>query len=335
MNTFTVVERPAEVSRILNLVVKQIRFEAVGINSYELVDPEGGDLPEVTAGAHIDVHLKNGMTRQYSLSNDPRERHRYVFAVLKDEGGRGGSKTLHQTLHVQDIVKIGYPRNNFLLDESAKRYILLAGGIGITPLKAMCHRLERIGAPYTLYYCSKAPENTVFREELTALGPHGEVVFHHDRGDFSRSLDISALLAEPEEGTQVYYCGPTGFMKACAAATAHWPEGSVHYEHFNAPAPKARADSESGAALSVFEIEIASTGQIVMVSAGQTIVEALADAGMKVETSCSAGLCGACKIRYLAGEPDHQDFILSAEDKEKYLTACVSRSRTKTLLLDL
>jgi vanillate O-demethylase ferredoxin subunit len=316
--------------------VRQIRFEALGINSYELVDPEGRPLPEVTAGTHIDVHLSDHRVRQYSLSNDPAERHHYVFAVLRDENGRGGSKALHETVHVPDGIRIGLPRNNFHLDETASEYILLAGGIGITPLKAMCHRLAAIGANFVLHYCTKSAECTAFKDELMQLGQRRSVRLHHDGGNPANGLNIEALLATPEEGTQVYYCGPPGFMKACARATQHWPSHSVHCEHFGSPIPE-RSPGANGERVGAdeFDVEIASTGQRIHVAAEQSIVEALAEAGIQVETSCVSGLCGTCKVRYLAGRPDHRDFILNDDEKDNYLTTCVSRCRMGPLVLDL
>jgi ferredoxin-NADP reductase len=319
----------------LELLVRQIRFEASGINSYELMNPLDKPLPQATAGSHIDIHLPGPLVRQYSLSNDPADRDRYVFAVLKDDAGRGGSKALHKTVHVQDTIRISLPRNNFRLDETASKYILLAGGIGITPVKAMCHRLAAHNANFVLHYCSKAPEYAAFKNELTQFGPRNAVRFHH--GNPANRLDIAALLAAYEEGTQLYYCGPPGFMKACATATGHWPKGSVHFENFKAPVPvlPPSAPEEGRSGPDEFDVEIPSSGQRIHVSAGQSIVEALSDAGIEIETSCLSGLCGACKVRYLSGKPDHRDFILNDDEKECYLTTCVSRCRTGPLILDL
>jgi ferredoxin-NADP reductase len=321
----------------LELMVRQIRCEAEGVNSYELVNPYGRPLPEVSAGAHIDLHLPNGVVRQYSVCNDPSERHRYVIAVLKDEAGRGGSIKLHETLHVRDLVKVGLPRNNFTLEESASRYILLAGGIGVTPLMAMRHRLKAIGADYVLHYCTRTPAHTAFRDEMEADDLTGAVIFHHDNGDHTNGLDLSSLFSECPPGAQVYYCGPAGFMDACARALEHWPEASVHCEHFKAPiapaSPAAEENPQSGA--DEFDLVIAGSGQTIHVAANQSIVEALADAGVSVDTSCVSGLCGSCKVHYLSGEPDHRDFILSDEEKRSYLTTCVSRCRSGPLVLDL
>jgi vanillate O-demethylase ferredoxin subunit len=334
---------------LLRLQVRQIRFEGSGIHSYELTDPTGEALPPFEAGAHIDVWMSDDLVRQYSLSNSPLERHRYVIAVLRDEAGRGGSKAVHDGLKVQDIVMVSRPRNNFALDGRAGKVILLAGGIGITPLKAMAHQLDAQGTKYELHYCAKDIGCVAFHSELSMLQRDGQVHFHFDGGVPSDGLDIEKLLSSPLPGTHLYYCGPGGFMTACAKAAAHWPKGTVHFEHFKAPikvgneagsadsarpsesAPHALADTE----LDVFDVEIASTGRLVRVEAGQSIVDALALADIPIETSCCAGLCGTCKTRYLAGEVQHNDYILDEEEKAHYLTTCVSRSKTKVLVLDL
>lgn len=336
MSDFSIKIDQDSATETMELFVHEIRSEALGINSYELVDPTGQLLPVTTAGAHIDVYLPNGMVRQYSLSNDPAERTRYVIAVLKDEASRGGSKMLHETLRVQDVIRVGYPRNNFQLDETGSNYILLAGGIGITPLKAMCHRLETLGQNYKLYYCTKAPAFTAFKDELTSLGHSGSVHLHYDSGEPKNGLNIVNLLAEYKAGTKIYYCGPRGFMKACAEASTHWPAGSVHCEHFKAPLIESSTNSLTAYdADGPFEVKIASSGRLIQVATNESIVDALANGGIHVETSCVSGLCGSCKLHYLAGKPDHRDFILSNDEKDKYLTACVSRCRVGPIVLDL
>jgi ferredoxin-NADP reductase len=325
-------DKPAD-ARTLELMVRQIRFEGRGINSYEFVDPSGEVLPAFTAGAHIDVHLNGGFVRQYSLSNSPNERHRYVIAVLRDEAGRGGSKALHDGLRVQDKVRISHPRNNFELAANASKVILLAGGIGVTPLKAMAHRLEEVGIDYEMHYCAKDESCTAFAAELAPLHAGGKLQFHFDNGDPSKGLDLKHLLSETAPGVHVYYCGPGGFMKACAAATEHWSSGTVHFEHFKAPE---RPVSETvAAAVGEFIVKIASTGQQIPVSGEQSIADALEEAGVAIETSCRAGLCGTCKVRYLSGEVEHNDCILGDDEKQEYLTCCVSRASSRELVLDL
>ncbi|SAL33171.1 PDR/VanB family oxidoreductase [Caballeronia humi] len=320
--------------RTLQLLVRQIRFEGKGINSYELVDPQGDELPVFTAGAHIDIHIGDGMVRQYSISNSPAERKRYVIAVLRDESGRGGSKTLHERVRVQDIVRVSRPRNNFHLVDDAKKVVLIAGGIGVTPLKSMAHRLEDAGIDYEMHYCAKDAGCTAFSAELEPMRANGRVHFHFDGGDPKAGLDLRRLLSEPSQGQHVYYCGPGGFMSACAEATAHWPAGTVHLEHFKAP-ERIVSESAANEPVDTFSVKIASTGQMIEVAKDQSIAEALDNAGVTIETSCHAGLCGTCKVRYLSGEVEHNDCILDDGEKAEYLTACVSRARGKVLVLDL
>lgn len=315
----------------LSLLVRQIRFEATGINSYELVHPAGDHLPAFDAGAHIDVHLADGVIRQYSLCNSPRERHRYVIAVLRDEKGRGGSKALHASLRVQDIAAVSYPRNNFSLAAQARKVVLLAGGIGVTPLKAMAHTLDDAGIPFEFHYCARNEACVAFSGELAGPWKHGRTHFHFDHGNPAEGLDIAALLRDRGEGAHLYYCGPGGFMQACAKASAHWPAGTVHFEHFKAPESAPPAAAASGG----FAIRIASTGAMIEVGADTSIAEALMGAGVQIETSCQSGLCGTCKVRYLEGEVDHRDCILDEGEHAQWLTACVSRAKSPLLVLDL
>jgi len=316
----------------LELLVKQVRMEATGINSYEFVSPDGSPLPPFTAGAHIDIHVAPGIVRQYSLCNSPSDRHRYVIAVLKDPKGRGGSAAVHEKIKVGDTVRVSAPRNNFDLVPGQGKVYLLAGGIGVTPMKSMAHQLEAEGVPYELYYCSRGAEFTAFREELEELAKNGKVTFYFDGGNASSKLDIAALLESPDDGCHLYYCGPGGFMEACKVASQHWPSGTVHFEHFKAPVNESSVEV---APVDGFVAEIASTGEKLHVAPEQSLAEVLQQAGYPVETSCLSGLCGTCKIGYLAGEVDHQDFILDDSEKGGYMTACVSRAKGALLLLDL
>ena len=314
------------------VLVRQIRFEGKGINSYELTDPEGRELPPFTSGAHIDIHLADGVVRQYSLSNDPQERRRYVIGVLKDEGGRGGSTSLHRSLHVQDVVQISPPRNNFPLADDATKVILLAGGIGVTPLKSMAHSLERAGIDYELHYCAKDRAFTAFEDEMQAFAAQGRLHYHFDGGDPAKGLDIAQLLADPAPGTHVYYCGPSGFMKACEGAAQGWAAGTVHFEHFKAPVTERAADAPPPGG---FDVEIASSGRRIAIGPDESIADVLNREGVPVETSCESGLCGTCKTRYKAGRVDHRDYILDDAEKDEYLTLCVSRCESELLVLDL
>jgi vanillate O-demethylase ferredoxin subunit len=218
----------------------------------------------------------------------------------------------------------------------AKRVILIAGGIGVTPIKSMAHALEDAGVPFDLHYCARNASCIAFGDEFSTQWKHGKLHFHLDNGNPADGLDLVQLLRDWEEGTHVFYCGPGGFMKACAQAAVHWPAGTVHFEHFKAPETlPISSDTDASGALGSFTVKLASTGAMIDVPADRSITEALEQAGVHVETSCQSGLCGTCKLRYLEGEVDHQDFILSDEEREQWFTACVSRAKSKVLLLDL
>lgn len=319
---------------MLELRVRSITNEALGINAYELVDPAGADLPPFDAGAHVDVHIPGNFVRQYSLSNDPTERHRYVIGVLNVADGRGGSAALHASVRAGDVLKVSAPRNHFPLARGARRHLLLAGGIGITPMMAMIAELEAAGADFRLHYCSRSPERTAFRDRLARLAVEGRAVHHFDHGDPARGVSLADLLRTPEIGTHLYYCGPPGMMAAVAKASAHWPEGTVHCEFFGAPPPV--WPREDGAqAGGEFRIRLASSGATLAVPAGQSIAQVLREAGIPCETSCEAGVCGTCRMRYLEGTPEHADFILDEDERRQYLTVCCSRSHSEVLVLDV
>lgn len=323
-------------SDVLNLRVRSVTYEAEDINTYELVDPSGGDLPPFTAGAHIDVHV-GGLIRQYSLSNDPSERHRYVVGVLYEPDGRGGSKAMHETVHAGDMVKISEPRNNFPLAGRAGHHILLAGGIGVTPMMAMVAELQSRRSKFTLHYCTRSPEKTAFSDQLADLVAEGRVVVHHDGGDPSQGLDLKALLAEQDSGTHLYYCGPAGFMQAAENAAAHWSKGSVHFEYFSVPdEPDADAPTtDAPVGDDAFQIKLASSGAVFDVPAEKSIVDVLRDNGIEVDTSCESGLCGTCQTKYLEGEPEHHDLLLDDEEQQEFVMVCCARSKSPLIVLDL
>jgi vanillate O-demethylase ferredoxin subunit len=314
------------------LRVRSITFLAEGINGYELVDPAGSELPAFTAGAHVDVRLGDGLIRQYSLCNDPAERRRYSIAVLKEPESRGGSRLLHETVRVGDRLEVSAPRNNFPLAETAERHVLLAGGIGVTPMMSMIAELKRRDADFIMHYCTRAPERMAFGEELAPLVAGGRVFCHHDGGDPARGLDVAATLRAASPGTHLYYCGPAGFMTAISAAAGHWPQGSVHCEYFSAPAEGAAAPRPTD---QPFRVRLAGNGAEYEVLPGETIIAVLRRHGIAVDTSCEDGYCGTCMTPYLAGEPEHRDQVLDAESRKRYVLICCARSRTPVLELDL
>ncbi|TDF82645.1 PDR/VanB family oxidoreductase [Pseudomonas sp. H9] len=311
--------------------VRCIENQATGINTFEFVDPAGKPLPPFTAGAHLDVHLPGGFIRQYSLCNSPHERDRYVIGVLNVADGRGGSRSLHTNVKAGDLLQISEPRNHFPVADKAQRHLLIGGGIGVTPMMAMLEQFEASGAEYILYYCGENPERTAFKERLAPLLDK-RVVIHYDGGDPARRLDIRELLMHHQPGTHVYCCGPAGLMAGVKAATEHWPQGTVHFEHFAAPvAPQSTGTDSDGE----FQITLSRSGQTLNVPSSKSIAQALRDAGLPCETSCEAGICGTCKTRFIDGEVDHRDFILSDDEKQEHLLICCSRSKSSLLVLDL
>lgn len=316
---------------MLELRVRSITNEAIGINTYELVDPAGGELPPFIAGSHIDIHIPGNFVRQYSLCNNPSERHRYVIGVLNVLGGRGGSTALHTSLRAGDLVKVSLPRNNFSLAQGARRHLLIGGGIGITPMMSMIEQLKSTGEEYLLHYCTRSPDRTAMLGRLEPMVQTGNVVHHYDYGDPANGLAITDLLQAWEEGTHLYYCGPPGLMAAVAKASAHWPAGTVHSEYFAAP-PR---DEESRAADGAFQIKLNRSGQTLSVTPDKSILQTLREAGVECESSCEAGVCGTCRTRYLEGKPEHCDFVLDDEERKEFMLICCSRSNSDLLVLDL
>ena len=315
----------------LDVRIHSINHETDQISSFELVDPGGAPLPPFIAGAHINIYIDKNTIRQYSLCNDPRERYRYLIAVLREVHGRGGSSFMHGQLRQGDMLRISAPCNHFPLATDAGRHLLIAGGIGITPMMAMVAELERRGERYMLHYCARSREHTAFRDRLAPLAAEHRVVFHHDGGNPERGLDIALLLQNREQGTHLYYCGPAGLMKAVAAAAAHWPRQAVHYEFFESP------DEERVERLPnrEFRVRLALSDESYSVPPDKTIVDVLLENGLHVDTSCKEGYCGTCMTRYLEGEPEHRDIILDEKDRETYVLICCARSKTDELVLDL
>lgn len=315
---------------LMRLRVQAIRFQAEGIHSFELGDPDGARLPQVTAGAHVDVHLPGGLVRSYSLAGDPADRTTWTLGVLREVNGRGGSRAMHESVRVGELLTVGAPRNAFAMTPGAAHTVLLAGGIGITPIKAMAHTLTAQGASFELHYCARSTRNTAFTDALRALVPRDSLHFHFDNGVPGQGLNITKLLQQQPDGAHLYYCGPGGFMKACAEASAHWASGSVHSEHFKPPEPAPKSAPDAS-----FAVRLARSGITVPVLPDQTIVRAIELAGHRVPTSCLSGLCGSCKVNYLEGDVEHNDYILTDEEKTHCLTVCVSRARSPVLVLDI
>ena len=316
----------------LQVRVKSVIWEADGILSFELCPmPPRKELPAFTAGAHVDVHLPNGVLRSYSLLNSQDERQRYVIGVNKDAQSRSGSRYMHETLRAGDTLTIGCPRNNFPLDESAPLSVFIAGGIGITPLRSMIRRMQSLGKPWRLHYAARTRQSAAFVDALQALRdePNAEVHFSFDREPGGRMLDIPGIVAGLPADAHVYCCGPLPMLDAFEAAAKALPPGQVHVEYF--------AARESAATEGGFTVELARTGRSVFVEAGHTILDCLEEIGIEPPYSCREGICGTCEVRVLDGIPDHRDLVLSAGEKAENtrMMICCSGAKSSKLVLDL
>lgn len=313
-----------------SLVVSRAEPAAAGIRLFEFRSADGADLRSFDAGAHVKVRTPSGHVRQYSLSNDPRERDRYVIAVKREGDGRGGSRSMVDQVQVGDRLEVGEPENLFALDEHGHGFVLIAGGIGITPVLAMARTLLSREQPFTLYYLTRDAASTAFLDVVTAPGMRGHVVLHHDEGDPDKAYDLWPVLEKPGSlaGRHLYCCGPRGLMDAVRDMTGHWPGSSVHFETFGADT-KPRADDRP------FVVRLARSGMAFQVPAGQSILDVARTYGVRVASSCESGTCGTCKTSLLAGEADHRDLVLLEEEKAGNIMVCVSRAISDELVLDL
>ncbi|RTR53435.1 oxidoreductase [Pseudomonas aeruginosa] len=317
---------------MLEVRITRRTVEAQDIVGLELCSLDGSSLPPFSAGSHIDVHLSNGIVRQYSLCNDPRERDRYQIGVLLDPNSRGGSQHVHQYLEEGGLLKISEPRNLFPLVHEAKRSLLFAGGIGITPILCMAERLAVTGADFELHYCARSADRAAFVNRLEKSAFSDRVHLHFDDGHAEQRLDAARVLANPDSGTHLYVCGPGGFMGFVldSAEGAGWSEANLHREYF-AAAPISQGNTGA------FEVQLASSGQCFQIPADRSVADVLMDAGIDVPLSCEQGICGTCVTRVLSGEPDHRDmFMTDAEHaRNDQFTPCCSRSKSPRLVLDL
>ncbi len=309
----------------LQVRVRARRKETDDIASFELARADGGELPEVQPGAHIDVHLDGGFVRQYSLLDARRDRYR--IAVLKDPASRGGSVAMHERVHEGQDLWIGAPRNHFSLAPQAGASILIAGGIGITPIACMADALQQSGQPFALHYGARSRRHMAFEHQLAEhLG--GAARFYFD--DEARP-DLRAILASPSPEVHVYVCGPQGLIDAVldTARACGWPDANVHHERFGAAAPPADGNA--------FEVELARTGRVVRVPGHLSVARALQAEGVCIPLSCEQGVCGTCLTRVLGGVPDHRDFFLSDDEKTSgsVFLPCCSRSLSARLVLDV
>lgn len=318
--------------------VQSIRYQAQDVNSYELVEPAGRELPAFTPGSHIDLYFRDGRVRQYSLCGDSRDRSRYIIGVQRERSGRGGSQAIFDTVHVGRLLNISRPRNHFPIAEGGARHLLLAGGIGITPLLSMARHFVATATSFELHYFVRTRQRAAFAAELAALAGRADVHLHVDDEPSACAVAPARPVELAPPGTHVYFCGPAGFMDAVAAACAPWPRERVHFEYFKAADALApgSAGSPPGAIALGFRVRLARRGQEFHVPDDKSIVQVLREHGILIPTSCESGLCATCKTRYLAGTPVHRDYVLDERERLEYLLPCCSRATAEScLVLDL
>jgi vanillate O-demethylase ferredoxin subunit len=307
-------------------VVTGIEAAGAGIKLFTLADPDRWELPPFRPGAHIDLHLPNGLVRTYSLCNEPADNTHYVIAVKREADGRGGSRTLHDEIDIGTVIGVSLPRGGLDPDAHIARCVFVAGGIGVTPFLSMARHLDRTEqADFTLHLIVR--EEVPLAADLAPLIDASRVVVH--RTSRTGRPDLAALVGEDGSDTMVACCGPEGMINDFERVTASWPAANVHIERFVAPPPVIDPDAKP------FTLSLARTGTEIQVRAGQTMLAALQEGGIDVATSCCGGICGACKVGWIEGKPVHRDRILSPYERERYLMVCVAGSDAERLVLDL
>jgi tetrachlorobenzoquinone reductase len=323
------VESGVTAAQLLMVQVANVRAEARDVMTIELRAVGGGALPPFEPGAHLDLHLPNGLVRQYSLTNDWREHDRYVIGVGRAENGRGGSDYVHSQVRAGMQLKISAPRNNFPLDPDAERILFIAGGIGVTPILAMVRWCVAQQKPWRIIYAARSRQRAAFYEEICAFAASG-AQFHFD-DESGQVLDVAQAVSSWSPGERIYCCGPTPLMEAVKSLTEGLPSGTVRFEWFTVPESDEPQESDS------FSVRLERSGREFEIPADRSILEVLEENGFEVPFSCREGLCGTCVTNVLAGEPDHRDYVLSDEEREsgKLMTVCCSRSKSPSLTLDL
>ena len=304
--------------------LKNIRWEAEGINSYILEPVDGGLMPAFEPGAHVDVQLSPGLARSYSLVNDPAIRGYYEIAVHHAIDSRGGSRHIHEQWRVGQILDIADPKNNFPMVEDASHTVMIAGGIGITPMLPMIARLEKLGRSWELHYVAASPDRAAYVDRLS---DHDRVEIAYDGIPGGRRLDLATICAAAPADAHLYCCGPGGMLDAFVATNCDRPKGHAHIEYFSAETEVA---TEGG-----YTLELAKSGKTISVDEGETMLDALLSAD--IGFACAEGICGTCEVRVLGGIPDHRDHFLTDEDKaaNTSIMVCCSGSKTATLVLDI
>lgn len=313
------------------VVVARKAIEAYNMASFELVPADEQPLPGFTPGSHIDVTLPNGLIRQYSLLNSASERNRYCIGVWKDANSRGGSKALHLDIQEGDRLQVSRPRNRFKIPKNTARALLLARGIGVTPMLSIADTLKAKNIPFELHYVFALMSPDSFRATIDASSFAGNTTFYKESREDNQLLKAADVLADRPDDTQLFICGVDWWQDPIIALAKQkgFAEERIHVERFTAKAAAALLDK-------VFDVKIASTGASYKITGDKSVTACLEEAGVKIQTSCEQGMCGTCKTKVLEGEIDHRDKRLSAEQRAQgYFLPCVSRAKGDTLLLDL
>jgi vanillate monooxygenase ferredoxin subunit len=301
------------------------------IAHFILRDPAGGELPAFAAGAHIELELPNGMLRSYSLCNAPGRTDFYEIAILRESNGRGGSLSAHEDLGVGRRLRIHPPRNHFPLGNEA-HVVLVAGGVGVTPILAIAEQLNVEGRGFEFHYCARSRSRAAFLDRLSRAPFKANVRLHFDDGEPDQMFNLRDVLDKAPSGAGLYVCGPGGFMDfvLSAARSAGWNEDRLHYEYFGAVVAPVDGDRP-------FSIFLARSGTRVFVPSDKTAAEALSEAGVAFPMSCEQGVCGTCAMGVLGGVPDHRDHFQSKAEREANtrFMPCCSRALTEELALDL
>lgn len=316
----------APVDDAMQLVVADRRMITPTVCRFEFRHPSGAALPAFTAGAHVTVQTPAGVARSYSLNNDDRERDRYVIAVKREDAGRGGSLSLHTGLQRGELITVSGPKSSYAF-HPARRFLLIAGGIGITPMIAIFRRLTRDNADnVTLIYCTRTADDAPYRDELAEGRFTGKVLVHHSAAAGGRRFDFWPYFRTPDD-TAIYYCGPEAMMNTIYALTIHWPRQAIHVESF--------AALRGGDVNRPFRVRRARDGRVFEIPAEKSVIDVLRDSGLNPRCSCESGTCGTCRVGLLAGVPDHRDLVLSQVEKTDSFMPCVSRAYGEELVLEI
>jgi vanillate O-demethylase ferredoxin subunit len=314
---------------LYDVVVKNRHVEGGNIAVMEFESATSTTLPKVEAGAHIDVHLPNGMVRQYSLCQNPNDEGKFRLGILRDPESRGGSVSAFDEIKDGMQIQVSEPKNLFPLLK-AKHSVLIGGGIGITPLITMAYQLAHEGTSFELHYCGASPEKCAFVDEIKNGELAKHTTFHFKSEGASHRAFFESAIKDIDLESHIYTCGPVGFMDwVINLATTHdFPEQQIHKEYFQV---------ETDTSGDSFEVVAERSEKIIMVEAGETILQALAKEGIEIEMSCEQGVCGTCMCDVIEGEPDHRDVYFTDEEKasNEQILVCCSRSKTSRLVLDI